>query len=142
MDTLGYTVLFMPDNIDGERGYRVYRNLHKRCWSVQAYVKGKGWRVWAHAERFRAHGCHFEVNAKGRERVRRTRSKVVHAYLMADFIELGASYFDDYGRYRVSYTPYDDLACFTKEGNVPVWRSKQVWADRDDIYVCERHLRL
>lgn len=24
---------------------RVYRNLHRKCYSIQTYIKGKGWRV-------------------------------------------------------------------------------------------------
>lgn len=138
LDRLGYSVRFMPHDMDGTKGYRIYRNLHDYCWSVQVYIPGKGWRVWAHTKAFRATGCRFEVSLAGRERVRRTRSKNVHAFLRADFIDLGdgaVEYINFDDLVTVSYNPYDNLPCFTYLGNVPIWRADVVIGDDADIYV-------
>ena len=73
--------------------YRIYRNLHKHCWSIQAFdheypfgqqgPKGRGrWVVVAHADEVWLRGpIKFTVHASGRERVRREGRKYVHAYI-------------------------------------------------------------
>jgi len=57
----------------------LYRNLHKKCWSV----KYKGLVV-AHAPRLFAWDCKFWVNPGGNERVRKEKRKNVHAYVACE----------------------------------------------------------
>ena len=59
---------------------RVYRNLHKKCWSVQQKQKGR-WKVVAHAESITLLDCVFRVSEAGRQRVLRESRKNVHAYI-------------------------------------------------------------
>lgn len=74
---------------DPNKGFRIYRNLHKDCWSVQAYVTGKGWRLWAHTHRILCGDVTFKVNESGRQRVLATGKKNVHAFVVADYVMLG-----------------------------------------------------
>lgn len=59
---------------------RIYFNLHRRLWSVQSYVKGKGWRVIGHAREVYLSDVTFKVSEAGRQRVIREKRKNVHAY--------------------------------------------------------------
>lgn len=58
---------------------RVYRNLHKNCYSIMARV-ANGWRVVAHAESVGLHGVTFKVSQAGRNRVLASGKKEVHAF--------------------------------------------------------------
>lgn len=60
---------------DQDKPVRVYRNLHKQCYSVQQ----KG-RVVAHTETLCLRDVQFIVQPAGRDRVRREGRKNVHAF--------------------------------------------------------------
>ena len=60
---------------------RVYRNLTKGCWSVQRYIKGKGWRLHEHRDSLQLSMAKPKVSEAGRQRVIRERKKYVHAFL-------------------------------------------------------------
>lgn len=64
---------------------RVYRNLHKKCYSIQAKV-GASWRVIAHAASVELEGVTFKVSQAGRDRVLRTGAKAVHAYAVGRLV--------------------------------------------------------
>jgi hypothetical protein len=57
----------------------VYRNLHTGTWSAKAARGPERGRVVAHPSVVVLADCTFRVSAAGRERVRRERSKNVHA---------------------------------------------------------------
>jgi hypothetical protein len=67
---------------------RVYKNLHRDCWSVQARIPGKGWRVVRHSEVVVLEGATFQVNEAGRQRVLVERKKNVHAFVYGRFVRL------------------------------------------------------
>lgn len=60
---------------------RIYWNLHKRVYSIQVKVGGK-WKVVRHSDCFVLDNATWQVNAKTRERVRQTKRKEVHAYIV------------------------------------------------------------
>lgn len=67
--------------------YRIYWNLHKRCYSIQIRdTHTKRWRVWLYADEVVADNVTFDVRALGRARVRREGRKNVHAYLIAESV--------------------------------------------------------
>jgi hypothetical protein len=68
---------------------RVYRNLTRDCWSVQARITGKGWRVVRHAVEVVLEGATFQVNEKGRQWVLAHHRKTVHAYVYGRFVRTG-----------------------------------------------------
>lgn len=75
---------------------RIYRNLHKQCYSVQRKVEGR-WLVCWHAKTVILTGATFIVNQKGRERVLSTGHKNVHAYIYGEHV---ASMVDGVGQPR------------------------------------------
>ena len=60
---------------------RVYWNLTRGVWSVQARVKGN-WRVIGHASRVNVRDAKFVVSEAGRQRVLREGRKNVHAFVV------------------------------------------------------------
>ena len=85
---------------------RVYWNLHKKKFSVQARY-GYDWYVVAHISELTLKNVTFKVSQAGRNRVLRTGVKNVHAYV------IGALYpFADTEKWRqVTYSPrsYDSF---------------------------------
>lgn len=59
---------------------RVFRNLTKGCYSIQAKV-GKGWRTVAHADAVLIEPATFKVSEAGRQRTIATGRKQVHAWV-------------------------------------------------------------
>ena len=66
---------------------RVYRNLNKKCLSVQSWVEGKGWRVTDHVQEIALDGVSFKVSQAGRERCLREKRKNVHAYMIGTRVD-------------------------------------------------------
>lgn len=66
---------------------RVYRNLNKKCLSVQSWVEGKGWRVTDHVRRIFLNNASFKVNQAGRKRVLEQKRKNVHAYVIGERVD-------------------------------------------------------
>jgi len=66
---------------------RVYRNLNKKCLSVQSWVEGKGWRVTDHVQEIALDGVSFKVSQAGRERCLREKRKNVHAYIIGTRVD-------------------------------------------------------
>ena len=89
---------------------RVYRNLHKKCYSIQAKINGS-WRVIDHADSVTLVDVTFKVSQAGRERVLRERRKNVHAFVYGTIVQDPGPVT---GR-RVSYNPYK-ADSFTSEG--------------------------
>jgi len=77
----------------------VYRNLHRKCYSVKSMETG---RVLFHADEITLVNVKFRVGKAGRERVLKTRQKNVHAGVVgyiADVSLVGQTS-------RVTYNPY------------------------------------
>ena len=109
---------------------RVYRNLHKKCLSVQAKVNG-AWRVIRHVDTITLTDVTFKVSQAGRERVLRERAKNVHAFVTG--VCTGIELIPDHAT-RVSYNPYkagtfmagdtpvaDANMCVVGTGGIFIW---------------------
>jgi len=79
---------------------KVYRNLHKKCFSVVSIETG---RVIMHTSSICLKDVKFKVSKAGRERVLKSKQKNVHAFVYGHII-------DDIGKEEglvpVSYNPY------------------------------------
>jgi hypothetical protein len=62
--------------IDYSKYVKVYRNLHKGCWSIR-----QNGLVKAHADKINLFDCKFLVNKKGRLKVIKEKRKNVHAFV-------------------------------------------------------------
>ena len=96
---------------------KVYLNLHKNCYSVQQDGLVKG-----HFKELAIKNPKFLVQSIGRERVRRTQCKNVHAFVIGcleDFVGLRAV-----SGNCVTYNPYkNDSFVYCDTGN-PVKKTK------------------
>ena len=89
--------------IDHSKPVKVYRNLHKGCWSIQ-----QNGLVKAHSDKFQLFDCEFLVNEKDRQRVIKTKRKNVHAFVRG-YIWNIPTYVDHSGINLIkqaSYNPY------------------------------------
>ena len=66
----------MEDVIDIHKPVEVYRNLHKKCWSVR-----QGGKVKVHTSYICLQDVKFVVQPAGREKVLREKKKNVHAFV-------------------------------------------------------------
>lgn len=90
-----------------EKRYKVYRNLHKNCFSIQKYNREKkGYRVDTRLKRFFMFDCNFKVLESGRERVLKEKSKNVHAFVMPKSIKITNKDFDVDKLREIYYNPY------------------------------------
>lgn len=82
----------------------VYRNLHKKLYSIK-----QGNIVVAHAERFCVRDFETKVNLKGREKVLRTKTKNVHAFIKGYYETSGMGTGADRNDLgvRIEYNPYE-----------------------------------
>lgn len=85
----------------------VYRNLKKNCYSIKALEGERKGRVIAHAHTLELENVTFKVNLSGRERVRRTGHKTVHAGVVGQLVSTDQIGYDPtkYGE-NVYYNPY------------------------------------
>ena len=71
-----------------DKGYKIYFNLHKKCYSVQAWdMDKKGWRLYKHSNTLHIKDVKMEVSENGRQRVIRDKRKNVHAFLKTSFAD-------------------------------------------------------
>ena len=79
----------------------VYRNLREKCWSVRQ--KGK---VIAHSNDLWIFGA-FIVQPAGREKVRQTKQKNVHAFVRGILVSPDDFAWIPKKLHRVTYNPYE-----------------------------------
>jgi len=112
----------------GERVF-VYRNLHKKCYSVKSMQTG---RVLFHINEITLVNVKFRVGQAGRERVVLERRKNVHAGVVgyiADVSLLGQSS-------KVTYNPYR-YTSFVRQDESSIKEAKIALIDSSGIKVIE-----
>ena len=90
--------------VDPDKPVEVYRNLHKKCWSVRQRGKVK-----LHTDYICLKNAEFKVSQKGRERVLTEQRKNVHAFIkgfIVDAEEINTMPDDSVEWTDVSYNPY------------------------------------
>lgn len=82
---------------------RIYFNLHKKKFSVQAKVD-KRWKVVAHVEDAYLKNASFKVSESGRQRVIKEKRKNVHAFIIGTLVS-GIQSNNHF--FSVRYNPYE-----------------------------------
>lgn len=97
---------------------RAYWNLHKYCYSVQEYIKGKGWRLKGHYNSIVIDYAYGEVSQAVRNRVITEKKKYVHAWLYGNITLLDSDKMIKESKRVVSYNPfkYDCFKVFNLNG--------------------------
>jgi len=63
--------------------FKIYRNLHRDCFSVLKYnQEKKGYRLFAHEKDLICHDVNFTISKAGRDRVLLEKKKNVHAFVI------------------------------------------------------------
>lgn len=101
-------VSFKDRQIDTEQPIYVYRNLHKKGYSIKQSGK-----VVAHAERLCIRDCEFVVNEGGRQIVLKEKQKNVHAFIKGYYTTsgMGTSAGKNDLPLGITYNPYKN-DCF------------------------------
>lgn len=111
---------------------RVYRNLHKSCWSVQTKTK-KGWRVTSHETCLTLKNVSFKVNENGRQRVLREKRKNVHAYIEGELISSSTQL--PFMVKEIIYNPYSAGYFLNTKTYLPVYCADIVYMINGKVYV-------
>jgi len=107
--------------------FRIYRNLHKNCFSIQMYnTEKKGYRLLRHAQDILLTNVKTYVSESGRQRTIKEKQKCVHAFIECErFVEFdNISYLLNDNMKELTYNPYKQ-DCFTVEGQ-PFIHAEQV----------------
>lgn len=115
---------------------RVYRNLTKKCYSIQGKVGGD-WRVVAHAyATITLSNVRFHVNQGGYRRYLHTAQRNVHAFVCGTYA--GGSYtaIEDLTLAYKDVTRVQYAGGFFKDAvtNQPLEGAERVWLTRTGVY--------
>lgn len=114
---------------------QVYRNLHKPgvTYSIRHVKSGL---VLGHATNLLLTDCQFKVSWAGREKVRKTKKKNVHAWVEGSFAPVRDwtdKYYND--GLLIGYNPYKNNSFITMDDGDAIWeagivyiRDGNVWA--------------
>jgi hypothetical protein len=110
----------------------VYRNLHRRCWSV----RHKGLVV-AHCQSIDLRNAQFIVRQSGRNKVLRTKRKNVHAFVKGELESM--TLHDDKrctsGMIGVSYNPYKTEWFIRTDNGMPIHHASAVHLSHPRVYL-------
>lgn len=109
---------------------RVYRNLHKSCWSVVDVKTGK---VIAHRPAVTLTQAEFVVRPAGRAKVLREGKKNVHAFVVGNLL-YGTGAVEGLrrnGPLQVGYNPFKAPTFVTKPFGNPIKNAPRVRLDVD-----------
>lgn len=108
---------------------RVYRNLTKKCWSIQ-HKTTDGWRLYRHASSLELLNVETKVYHSSRLRGLSDGKKYVHAYLVGELNQSPfARIYKPIDSQRVRYNPKDGY--FRQKGDYTFISSNLVLCDQD-----------
>lgn len=120
--------------------FRLYRNLHKKCFSIQKWdsVK-KGYRLHSHQDELITFGSKFKVYESGRKKVIETKQKNVHAYVYFNDYSLIINHKDIMITDEITYDPYTMDSFTIKNSNIKVENSGKLLFMNNKCfkYVCK-----
>lgn len=108
---------------------RVYRNLHRHCYSVQTKINGR-WKVTDHKKNLALADVIFKVYEAGRLRTIKEKQKRVHAYAIGKVCE-PKSIGD---LVKIRYNPYS-AGHFQTPDDSPVDHAKYVEFNEDGVFI-------
>ena len=111
----------------GERVF-VYRNLHKKCYSVKSMKTG---RVIAHVDSIDLVDVSFRVSQSGRKRVLKEKRKNVHAGVVG-YVSCSSGVDS---AISVTYNPYKFDSFVTKEDELPIFKADKAHIDLSGIKI-------
>jgi hypothetical protein len=116
----------------GERVF-VYRNLHRKCYSVKSLKTG---RVIAHVDSIDLINVVFRVSEAGRQRVLREKRKNVHAGVVGYIADVSLLC-QLCQSSKVTYNPYKFDSFINKDNELPIYEAKIAHIDASGITAIE-----
>lgn len=107
---------------------RVYRNLHKDCFSVKCLDENC---VIAHLDKIVLRDARFPVSQAGRERVLREKNKNVHAFIEGYICK--ENEFTEEGR-SITYNPYKKNYFFYKSNGREIKNATKVSVSLQGVF--------
>ena len=111
-------------NIDYSKPVKVYRNLHKGCWSVK-----QNGLVKAHSDEINLYDCSFLVNEKNRLKVIKEKRKNVHAFVRGYIWDTPLNLIR-----QASYNPYARNSFYDKKDGSSVSKAHFVKAINGKLF--------
>lgn len=111
----------------GEKVF-VYRNLHKKCYSVKSLKTG---RVIAHVDSIDLINVVFRVSEAGRQRVLKERCKNVHAGVVGYIADVSMSC----QQTQVTYNPYKFDSFIRRDNELPIYEARIAHLDAAGITI-------
>lgn len=102
---------------------RIYRNLHKKLYSVQEKVHGR-WKVVKHTNDINLRNVCFKVSETGRQRVLSEKRKNVHAFIIGELFPFAPK--TPTQCVEVTYNPYASPLFTAKSKNKHLDKAKFV----------------
>ncbi len=106
----------------------VYRNLHRKCYSVKSVKTG---RVIAHVDSIDLADAVFKVSESGRQRVLKSRQKNVHAGVMGYITDVSIVC----QPIKVTYNPYRFDSFIRRDNEMPIYEARIARLDASGIAV-------
>lgn len=115
---------------------RVYRNLHRQCYSIQVKLP-EGWRVRSHLTGpFILTNVTFHVNQGGYRRYLRTAQRNVHAFVVGTYEGQSYTAIEDLTLAYKDVTRVQYAGGFFKDAvtNLPLEGAERVWLTNRGVY--------
>lgn len=122
-------------NLEQGQKVFVYRNLRTGTWSVKDRKTNK---VIKHTDEVFLRDVDFKVSKKGNERVRKEKSKNVHAGVQGFVDDVGADLMAVYpleSFTEVTYDPYKHKTFVTKKNGHPIYKAQIVLMIKNKVFV-------
>ena len=110
--------------IDYSKPVKIYRNLHKGCWSIKQNELVK-----AYADEINLYDCKFLVNEKNRLKVNKEKRKNVHAFVKGYIWNVPFNLIK-----RASYNPYENNCFYDVDDLVSIHKAHFVRAINGKLF--------
>jgi hypothetical protein len=122
--------------------YKIYRNLHRNCFSVLAYdFKKQGYRLLEHIHCALLMNVRPWVSEAGRQRVLKSQQKNVHAFILADsYIKIDKDQ-NDWASHNpeMYYNPYTTTSFINKETSETIVRENYIGLSKQKAYILKNN---
>jgi len=117
----------------------VYRNLHKKCWSI----RNKG-RVIGHTDALHLTDVTLAVQPAGRAKVLQEKRKNVHAFARGELVTCpetqptlySAHHCDSYYPTQITYNPYEYDSFVVADSKEPIFKAENIYLNKEgEVYV-------
>jgi hypothetical protein len=115
--------------LNWDKPFKVYRNLHQDCWSLQQDSLVK-----AHAKTLKLFNCKFLVNERLRQKTIKEGRKNVHAFIKGYLSELFDSILDTVKGTAITYNPEKNEFFYEKESEASIHSADAVVLEERKVF--------